>query len=357
MKFPTALIALLLSGLLSAQEEEKKEPRIPAMAVNKALQWMQHHDPEKRQAAYQTFQLYGPSVVDVYRATLEKAMRGHEKKIARLLNDQRENPYHGIDLLTEELKTERERIFKLIHTDYKKESSNIRMLTDEVEKLEKLNVRARKIAQKDSSEFDADISQLAMAMAEVQRELLTIDSEELPHDLPASVEAQHAALNESFDGEVYLKTKSQITMVQEEVALLTKTEEANQNAKWASASQKDFATMISEQRSLFGIPPLLMDEQLSAASTGHSEDMARLRFFAHESPVEGKKSPWDRARVAKFKHRAMGENIFMGSSSPEAAYKAWFGSDGHRFIMFGQGANLIGVGPHGRHWTMMTGKK
>ncbi len=52
-----------------------------------------------------------------------------------------------------------------------------------------------------------------------------------------------------------------------------------------------------------------------------------------------------------------GENIFMGSASHNSAYNAWFGSDGHRFIMFSDGPNLIGIGPHGKHWTMMTGKK
>jgi uncharacterized protein YkwD len=47
----------------------------------------------------------------------------------------------------------------------------------------------------------------------------------------------------------------------------------------------------------------------------------------------------------------------MGSSSHTSAYNAWFGSDGHRFIMFSDRPNLIGIGPHGKHWTMMTGRK
>ena len=46
----------------------------------------------------------------------------------------------------------------------------------------------------------------------------------------------------------------------------------------------------------------------------------------------------------------------MGSSGFDAAYSAWFGSDGHRFIMFGDGCNVLGVGISGKHWTMMTGK-
>jgi len=46
----------------------------------------------------------------------------------------------------------------------------------------------------------------------------------------------------------------------------------------------------------------------------------------------------------------------MGSASPDAAYSAWFGSDGHRFIMFGNG-NVLGVGISGIHWTMMMGNQ
>lgn len=346
------------SGLLSAQDtESKKEAVLPAAAVRMALQWMQDKDPEKRDAAYRTFQLYGGSARDVYRSTLEKAQHAHEKRLDRLLNDEGKNPYHGIDLLTEELTTERERIFALIHTDFKKAGDKIRMLRSEIEKLSRLNERIRKTAKADSKAFDQAVAAIATAMAEVQRELKALDGEEPSDDPPSSAPAREEALNESFDGEVYLKTKQEVDLVRREIALMEETQKANTESQWAKANQKEFASLINAERSLFGISPLLLEERLSAASTGHSIDMAHLGFFAHESPVEGKKSPWDRARVAKFQHRAMGENIFVGSSSPNSAYNAWFASDGHRFIMFGKSANLLGAGPHGRHWTMMTGRK
>ncbi|MGC6426447.1 MAG: CAP domain-containing protein [Akkermansiaceae bacterium] len=345
-------------GLLSAQEPEvKKEAVLPAAAVRKALQWMQDRDPEKRDAAYRSFQLYGGSARDIYRATLEKAQRAHEKRLDRLLNDEGKNPYLGIDLLTEELNTERERILALIHTDFKKAGDKVRMLRSEVEKLERLNERIRKTAKADSRGFDQTVSTIAIAMAEVQRELRSLDEEDPSENPPSSAAAQKEALNESFDGEVYLKTREEVDKVRREITLLGETNKANSESQWANSGQKEFARIINSERTLFGISPLLLEERLSAACTGHSVDMATLGFFAHESPVEGKKSPWDRARVAGFQHRAMGENIFMGSSAAQSAYKGWFGSDGHRFIMFGKRANLLGAGPHGRHWTMMTGRK
>ena len=352
------LILAALIGLLSAQDTEvQKEAVLPAGAVRKALQWMQDKNPEKREAAYRTFQLYGGSARDIYRNTLEAAQRGHEKRLDRILNDEVKNPYHGIDMLTEELKTERERIFILIRTDYQKDGSKVRMLRDEVKKLARLNGRIRKVAQQDSKAFDQTVSGIAMAMAEVARELRSLDEEKPSENLPASAEAQNEALNDSFDGEVYLKTKEEIDLVRKEVALLDSTNRRNAESHWAKENQKDFARVLNSERTLFGISPLLLEERLSLACVGHSVDMANLGFFAHESPVKDKKTPWDRARLAKFQHRAMGENIFMGSSSHQAAYDAWFASDGHRFIMYGKGANLLGAGPHGRHWTMMTGRK
>ena len=51
------------------------------------------------------------------------------------------------------------------------------------------------------------------------------------------------------------------------------------------------------------------------------------------------------------------ENIFKGSSVYTSAYNGWFASDGHRFIMFARGPNLIGLGPVGNHWTLMTGRR
>ena len=132
---------------------------------------------------------------------------------------------------------------------------------------------------------------------------------------------------------------------------------ANEGCAWANGAQKNFARIQNRERVAMGLGPLHLEEKLSAASTGHSEDMRRLGFFAHQSPVKGKKSPADRARKAGFKHRWSGENIYVGSGSPDAAYSAWFGSDGHRFIMFASGPNLLGLGPVGRHWTLMTGRR
>ena len=49
---------------------------------------------------------------------------------------------------------------------------------------------------------------------------------------------------------------------------------------------------VNEWRLLLGLNALLIDSKLCDASRGHSEDMDKHKFFAHESPLPGKKTPW-----------------------------------------------------------------
>lgn len=348
-----SLIPFLLSPLIALAPAQEPEPAIPMSAVKTALQWMQHSDPAKRAAAYRTFQLYGDSGQDIYRKTLNAARDKHEDRLEELMAEERKNPFMELKELADNLQGERERIYKLIRTDYKKDPGKIAMLRNEVEGLGRLNEQIRKIVVKDSERLDTEAMFIGMSLAEVERELKRAEGEKIEE---GELDPE-AALDECYEGGVYLSTRKLVTKLRAEVTALEAAKTANDQAEWANGSQKNFAHHLNEFRSLFALTPLVLEEKLSDASVGHSQDMASLGFFSHTSPVEGKKSPGDRARRAGFKHGWSGENIFMGSSSPVAAYNAWFGSDGHRFIMFASGPNLLGIGPHGKHWTMMTGRK
>jgi uncharacterized protein YkwD len=102
-----------------------------------------------------------------------------------------------------------------------------------------------------------------------------------------------------------------------------------------------------------GLGALVLDPKLCEASRDHSKDMAEQKFFAHESPVPGKKTPWDRA--ARAGTTASGENIYAGSTDSHAANLGWFYSPGHHKNMFSPGQRRIGLGQHGSHWTQMFG--
>ena len=126
-------------------------------------------------------------------------------------------------------------------------------------------------------------------------------------------------------------------------------------AQWPTHPQQTFAQQLNETRQSLGLPVVYLQEHLSTASEEHSSEMGRLGYFSHDSPVKGRRTPWDRAKLASYPHQALGENIFMGDTSPIAAYQAWWRSDGHRKIMLLRQANHLGVALAGRHWTMMMG--
>jgi uncharacterized protein YkwD len=105
-------------------------------------------------------------------------------------------------------------------------------------------------------------------------------------------------------------------------------------------------------RQLLGLSVLKIDLKLCDAARDHSADMRKLNFFAHESPVAGKKTPWDRAK--NFGTSASGENIAMGYADGNAANLGWFHSPGHHKNMLGN-HRRIGLGVSGQHYTEMFG--
>ena len=127
--------------------------------------------------------------------------------------------------------------------------------------------------------------------------------------------------------------------------------------RWSTPELTAFMELINSRRYTLGQETLRLDERLSRSAYGHSEAMQRLEFFSHQSPIEGHKTPWDRAKKAEFEGTCTGENIYMGSTAPEAAYKAWWESDGHRFIMFKKDVNTLGLGVAGNYWTLNIGQR
>lgn len=105
-------------------------------------------------------------------------------------------------------------------------------------------------------------------------------------------------------------------------------------------------------RGLLGLKLLEIDLKLCETARDHSTDMRTMGFFAHESPVEGKKTPWDRAK--RFGTTASGENIAMGVQQGNAANLMWFHSPGHFRNMLGDHVR-IGVGRNSAHWTELFG--
>jgi len=116
----------------------------------------------------------------------------------------------------------------------------------------------------------------------------------------------------------------------------------------------DGIDLANRRRMVLGLNPLAIDYQLVLAGRDHSNDMATLGFFAHESPVPGKETPWKRAE--NFDTTASGENIAAGYGNERQATMGWWYSPGHLKNMMGQGHNRIGLGTTGTHYTQLFGR-
>lgn len=110
----------------------------------------------------------------------------------------------------------------------------------------------------------------------------------------------------------------------------------------------------NDYRIMMGRVALEIDPRLVDSARGHSADMTRLGFFAHESPVAGKRSPFNRMAKAGYSGGA-GENISMGYSSPKAAHIGWYNSSGHHRNILGRNHRALGSGRDGKHWTQNFG--
>jgi uncharacterized protein YkwD len=113
--------------------------------------------------------------------------------------------------------------------------------------------------------------------------------------------------------------------------------------------------LINDARAQHGLRPLRAERHLARAARGHSADMRRRRYFAHDSP-EGT-SPAARMRAAGYRHpSAVSETIAWGTGSerrPKALLRAWLHSPPHRAALLSPRFREIGVGvvrAHGQAW-------
>ncbi|MCI0340429.1 MAG: CAP domain-containing protein [Planctomycetales bacterium] len=105
-------------------------------------------------------------------------------------------------------------------------------------------------------------------------------------------------------------------------------------------------------RAMMGLMPDQVDRKLVVAARKHCEEMQRLGYFAHESPVPDHRTPGQRA--GKEGTSCGSENIAAGQSRGEGAFDGWYHSPGHHRNILGSHGRT-GVGRHGTLWTQMFG--
>jgi uncharacterized protein YkwD len=108
--------------------------------------------------------------------------------------------------------------------------------------------------------------------------------------------------------------------------------------------------------------PVVWNQRLLSAATGHSEDMADNNYFDHVS-LRGS-HPADRVEASGYHWRNVAENIAAGQFDTPGVMKAWMESPGHCSNIMNPKYEEIGVACvqrpgtiYGGYWTMVLGRR
>lgn len=111
------------------------------------------------------------------------------------------------------------------------------------------------------------------------------------------------------------------------------------------------------QRTREGLNPLSLEPALVTAAAGHSLEMARLNYFAHESPTLRLQTPTDRIRLAGGYDVHIAENIYQctwpRAQVADHTVTAWMNSPAHHHNLMNPDYNRVGVGVvewNGGYW-------
>lgn len=105
--------------------------------------------------------------------------------------------------------------------------------------------------------------------------------------------------------------------------------------------ENQLVALVNKERTSRGLNALKTDETLKEVGRGHSADMFKRGYFAHNSP-EGKNVS-DRALDKGYVYLVIGENLAYAPTI-ELAHKGLMDSPGHRANILSPEFNKIGIG-------------
>lgn len=117
----------------------------------------------------------------------------------------------------------------------------------------------------------------------------------------------------------------------------------------ASRTEQEQCRITNEYRVMMGRHAVRLYDRMTLAAHDHCNDMSTLGFFSHMSPVEGKRTPWDRMARQGMQPLGASENIAI-NRSPLGAHQAWLRSPGHHRNLLGSAWRLMGPGHVGRYY-------
>lgn len=104
---------------------------------------------------------------------------------------------------------------------------------------------------------------------------------------------------------------------------------------------ENIAYLINKERVYFGLSPLKISSELSAAANLKSSHMIELNYFDHYAYGL---APWDFMKYSGYDYRFAGENLAMDFETAEGMVNAWMNSDTHRKNILNEKYNEMGIG-------------
>jgi uncharacterized protein YkwD/uncharacterized membrane protein required for colicin V production len=173
--------------------------------------------------------------------------------------------------------------------------------------------------------------------------------------LKVGLEVQQAAM-EVFGGAVraLVPYRTQKPAPGESVKLPFHTEKGEPNPEM----EKAMLELVNRERTERGLPALKWDDRLREVARGHSRDMLKRGYFAHNSP-EGK-TVMDRVVARELRFQMVGENLALAPTL-SISHQGLMDSPGHRANILHDEFTRVGIGaieapPYGIMFTQVFAK-
>jgi uncharacterized protein YkwD len=124
----------------------------------------------------------------------------------------------------------------------------------------------------------------------------------------------------------------------------------------ATETETEQVRITNEYRMMMGRPAVVQVDSLVVAARKHCEEMARLGYFGHFSPIPERRDPMKRVRLEGYKGMPVSENCHAGSGSPKGAHDGWCRSSGHHRNLLQAFWTDMGTGRSGKLWTQNFGR-
>ncbi len=106
-------------------------------------------------------------------------------------------------------------------------------------------------------------------------------------------------------------------------------------------AETEMLALVNAERDRAGLAPLEADERLATVARTHADEMFRLGYFAHQSPVTGEVV--DRLDAAGLAWLVTGENLALARDVAEA-HEGLMDSPGHRANILNPAFTRVGIG-------------